>query len=140
MEKSCNPPYPFRQMQPAPIPPRGNAIWVDFSPLKVRCEPLRRRSSDAYGKCPVDGSSGAFDAGVTGWAPAKGTAAPNAADEVVTRNSLRVDFSESDIVPLRIRNSPDSLNRPAVPGRYEPRCFSRNSSERSRACFAAAAL
>ena len=38
-----------------------------------------------------------FDTGETCWPPAKGTAAPNAADEEVTRNSLRVDLSEDDM-------------------------------------------
>ena len=34
-----------------------------------------------------------------GWL-AKGTAAPNAAEEVVTKNSLRVGLSKGDIAPL----------------------------------------
>ena len=38
-----------------------------------------------------------FETEETCWPPAEGTAAPKAADEVVTRNSLRVDLSEDDI-------------------------------------------
>ena len=37
--------------------------------------------------------------GASGWAPATGIAAPNAADEVITTNSLRVDLSKGDIEP-----------------------------------------
>src|SRR5712691_3185221 len=35
------------------------------------------------------------------WVPAKGTAAPRAAEEVVTKNSLRVGLSTGDIEPPR---------------------------------------
>jgi hypothetical protein len=45
MEKSCNPPYPFKQMQPLPIPPTGIATCAALSPLKVRCGPGRNSSS-----------------------------------------------------------------------------------------------
>ena len=38
-----------------------------------------------------------FETGEACWLPAKGTAAPNAADEVVTRNFLRVGLSEDDM-------------------------------------------
>src|SRR5207249_1643730 len=37
--------------------------------------------------------------GESAWPPAKGTAAPRAAEEVVTRNSLRVGLSKGDMEP-----------------------------------------
>jgi len=70
-----------------------------LSALNVRCGPLRKSSSGEkrdhsdYGKAEV------FDTADAGGAPVNGTAAPKAAEEVVTRNSLRVDLSEDINAP-----------------------------------------
>src|SRR5215467_240840 len=85
IEKSCKPPYPFKQMQPAPIPPIGMAIWVLLSPRNSRCGPRLNRSSREKG----DGV-GVFAIGVPAGAS---TAEPTAAEEVVRRKSRRDGFS-----------------------------------------------
>src|SRR5678815_4387809 len=102
-------------MQPAPIPPSGIAICVALSPLNVRCGPASNSSSDEYGTCSETGTEGGFETGASGWTRGKGTAAPNAAEEVIAMNSLRVDFSDGDIessvgtsgqdVPLELLNT-----------------------------------
>ncbi len=48
MEKSCRPPYPLRQTQPAPMPPSGMAICSRSGPVKVRCPaPAKTRAGKA---------------------------------------------------------------------------------------------
>lgn len=85
MEKSCKPPYPFKQMQPAPMPPIGMAIWVLLSPRNSRCGPRLKRSAREN-----EDGVGVFAVGVPAGA---GTAAPTAAEEVVRRKSRRDGFS-----------------------------------------------
>src|SRR6266849_5588596 len=89
-------------MQPAPIPPRGSATWVARSPLKVRCGPGSKSSSEE--------AAGGWEICASGSVPAKGTAAPNAAEEVTAMNSLRVDLSNGDI------------GSPYLPGSNTNRC------------------
>jgi len=74
------------------MPPTGMAICVARSPVNVRCGPLWNNSSNEYGSGSEARATGASDAGESGWPKAPGTAAPKAADEVLTKNSLRVDI------------------------------------------------
>jgi hypothetical protein len=85
-------------MHPAPIPPKGIAICVALSPLKLRCGPSWKSSSDEYGSFPESGAGG-LETGEDGGLSAKGAAAPKAAEDVATKNSLRVDLSKGDIGP-----------------------------------------
>src|SRR5215467_9630055 len=85
MEKSCKPPYPFKQIQPAPMPPIGMAICVLLSPRNSRCGPRLKRSSREN-----EDGVGVFAIGVPAGA---GTAEPTAAEEVVRRKSRRDGFS-----------------------------------------------
>src|ERR1700722_16235740 len=87
-------------MQPAPIPPNGIATGVALSPLKVRCGPLRKSSSGEKPDPSDSGKAEAFDRADAGRAPVNATAAPKAAEEVESRNSLRVDLSEDINAPL----------------------------------------
>src|SRR5208283_479611 len=86
------------QTQPAPIPPIGIAICMVRSPVKLRCGPIFRSSSAAKGA--PSGATDAFATPASAGRLPNGTAAPRAAVEVVTRNSLRVGLSEDDIEDL----------------------------------------
>src|SRR5215472_388347 len=91
-------------MQPAPIPPMGMATCVVRSPWNARCGPGLSNSSWEYGPrvAALEGS----EADGTD-ACGRGTAALSAAEEVVTRNSLRVGLPECGIsTPPKAGNHP----------------------------------
>src|ERR1700722_4921030 len=111
-------------MQPAPIPPNGIATGVALSPLKVRCGPLRKSSSGEKGDPSDSGKAEVFDTAAAGGGRVNGTAAPKAAEEVVTRNSLRVDLSEDIKAPPPhglVEKSLAQKPSPRIAGRIGPR-------------------
>src|SRR3954454_8937311 len=96
------------QMQPAPMPPMGMAIWVACSPLKVRCGPLTKSSAGENAADSVFAvAAGAFSAGVA--------AAAMAAEEVAFKKSRREGFFEEDMRGSDARYTPEYHRRFTAP-------------------------